>query len=577
MLNIGIKHRSVDCALDAPHYVRRNMAAAGWRRPSPSERSVGILWMPKASSAAGLKYDGMCIMADAPGVITAVPNVPKPPPPPSPPPPPPSHTPSELSDVPSDDPEAPPADDPEEEAPPFGGWTEDVLEMVHKLKRGRGATHRIGKYKVKYVKRVVKELYWLAQRHGVSELSDVLVLLQAKTSTFRDELMQDWSEKDHSLGETTSRQKMETLKLIMEACCDWSSVFFKDCVGIVVLRNAIARKQREYAVTVRDKRARFAVTEHHALFTQDGAALPKEVLMATGPSWRERAELHRELLPQVLLELEQRMSNGQSIKTSSRADLRLTESDTLLQFKCFFLISESVPPQRKTPWQTVTWTANPPVPFGPDGLLDTVVVEGLPMYLVYHPKHKLYGLSQWHTKVGMCLWLPLPTGIQSLVKLYLQVLERAYAASPKVKVPQREELALFPSQRGTPRQDEQFRTWEKEGFKDIGLQGASVFNARHALTRHLIEQGITPSSEHADLADSFCAAMQTSTRHVFGEKRARDWGLAPYNMALEASSARRAEEALQKYAQWLFVEPAAGKRRVANPVGPPKKKKKKKK
>ena len=157
--------------------------------------------------------------------------------------------------------------------------------------------------------------------------------------------------------------------------------------------------------------------------------------------------------------------------------------------------------------------------------------------------------------------------------LYLQLLARAYDASPTVRLPEREgEMALFPSERGTFKADETFRTWEKQGFSDIGLQGATVFNARHALTRHLILQGVTPTSSHADLADSFCAAMQTSTRHVFGEHIPRAWGLAPYNMALEASGCRRAEAALMKYTEWLFVKPRKKRGRSAAAASPAKKK-----
>lgn len=580
MMQIGIKHRSVDYALNAPHYTRRNMAAAGWRRASPAERSVGVAWAPKASSVASMKYAGMCIMSTTPGIIQEMPTVPKLPPPPL------EHAHSEPSepsdcdfDVRSSDPDDPEgaSDDPEEQAPlqMWQQWQQEVLKQVHMLKLGRGATDRITNNKENMCKRVVKELYYIAEQHGVRELSDVLTALQAETSTIRDHVVQDWNERDTKPGQSYSRQKLESLKLIMKACCDWRTVVPKHCPGMVALGIEIAKKYRAYVVTTKNKRARYAVTEQQALFTQGGVALPKDVLMPTEPSWMDRAALHQQLLPEVLRELEERLQTGQSLKSSSRPNLRLTDSDTLLQFKCFFLMSESVPCQRKTPWQTTTWAATPPAPFATDGTgtLDAELVNSLPTYLVYHPEHKLYGLTQWHTKIGMCLWLPLPAAIQSLVMLYLQLLARAYDASPTVRLPEREgEMALFPSERGTFKADETFRTWEKQGFSDIGLQGATVFNARHALTRHLILQGVTPTSSHADLADSFCAAMQTSTRHVFGEKIPRQWGLAPYNMALEASGCRRAEAALMKYTEWLFVKPRKKRGRSAAAASPAKKK-----
>jgi len=575
---VGIKHRSVDYALNAKQYTRRNMVAAGWRRASPAERSVGIAWVPRASSVASHRYAGLCIMADAPKTMQEMPLVPKAPPssPLE------SPEPSEPSysdfDVASDDPDAPEASSDEQEQPAAEQLLEEVILKVDALKRGRGATRNIGKDRKTYIKRIVKQLTCLGQQHGLSELADVLLALQADRSELRDELIQDFNERDHSKGETSSRQNMEALKLIMEGCCDWSTVCFKDCAAIVSLSNVIAVKTREYGATYKDKRAHHAVTEHQSLFTQGGVVLPKNVLMATEPSWLERAGMHQQLLPQVMRELEDRMQNGLSLKSSGRRDLRLTESDKLLQFKCLFLISESVPCQRKTPWQTMTWTATPPAPFATDGTIDARLLDSLPAYLVHHPDLKLYGLTQWHTKIGMCLWLPLPAGIQSLVKLYLELLEQAYQESPAVRLPEREgEMTLFPSMRGTPRGDTMFRNWEKEGFSAIGLQGASVFNARHALTRHLILQGITPTSQEADLADSFCAAMQTSTKHVFGEKVSRAWGLAPYNMALEASGSRRAEQALKQYSEWLFPARGSGQKRRADAAASLAKKKKKKK
>lgn len=575
---VGMKHCSVDYALNAKRYTRRNMTAAGWRMASPAERSVGIAWVPRASSVASHRYAGLCIMVGAPKMMKEMPLVPKVPLPL----PLESLEPSDSDfdvDMPSGgDPEGD-SDDPEEQeqAPlkMWQQWQQEVMEQVHMLKRGRGATHRITNGKQKTCKRIVKELYYVAEQHGVRELSDLLAALQAQTSPIRDQVMREWNER-HAL--TYSRHKMETLKLVMEGCCDWSTVVPKHCPGMVVLSNACRKKWREYDVTSKDKIARFAATEHQALFTQGGVALPENVLMPTVPSWVERAALHQQLLLQVVRELKERLQNGQSLKSTDSPHMRLTESDKLLQFKCFFLMSESVPCQRKAPWQTATWTATPPAPFATDGTLDAELVNSLPTYLVFHPKHKLYGLTQWHTKIGMCLWLPLPGAVQSLVKLYLQLLERAYDASPTVRSPERDgEMALFPSQRGTFKADETFRTWEKQGFSDIGLQGSTVFNARHALTRHLILQGITPTSSHADLADSFCAAMQTSTRHVFGEKIPRQWGLAPYNMALEASGCRRAELALKQYSAWLFpARGSAGRKRPAAAAASPAKKKKKK-
>ena len=114
-------------------------------------------------------------------------------------------------------------------------WQQEVLKQVHMLKLGRGATNRITNNKENMCKRVVKELYYIAEQHGVRELSDVLTALQAETSTIRDHVVQDWNERDTKPGQSYSRQKLESLKLIMKACCDWRTVVPKHCPGMVAL------------------------------------------------------------------------------------------------------------------------------------------------------------------------------------------------------------------------------------------------------------------------------------------------------------------------------------------------------
>ena len=93
-------------------------------------------------------------------------------------------------------------------------------------------------------------------------------------------------------------------------------------------------------------------------------------------------------------------------------------------------------------------------------------------------------------------------------------------------------------------------------------------NSRHALAAHLIELGITPSSsDQGVMADSFCAAMNTSTKQVFGEKRQRDWGIGAYNLHCSAGGHRRAQAAVALYARWVFPE-GAGQKRHADAADP---------
>ena len=139
--------------------------------------------------------------------------------------------------------------------------------------------------------------------------------------------------------------------------------------------------------------------------------------------------------------------------------------------------------------------------------------------------------------------------------------------------------AVFPS-RATlkSKSPAAFGVWERANWKLIGLPGATLMNARHALAAHLVQEGITPTAQ-PDLADSFAVAMQTSTRHIFGEKRGREWGLGAYNRPSEAGCARRAEAALLRYTSWvLWPRLQSGKRsrgKGSVGVGPKKKKPKK--
>ena len=190
--------------------------------------------------------------------------------------------------------------------------------------------------------------------------------------------------------------------------------------------------------------------------------LPEELLLPDEPTWLQRQAVYQRLLLEVEEQLEARAASGGHIAVGRHVDQMLT-------FKCLFLISESVPPQRKAPWQHLTFVTAPPCPVKVGtNEVDPDLLDESPAYLFYRKSVGVYGITQLRTKVGTAPWLPLPQGIQRLVELelYLGLLAAGYAACGRPS--DMHGVALWPSQHGTqktPRTDDGFRQFERRGWK----------------------------------------------------------------------------------------------------------------
>jgi len=437
-----------------------------------------------------------------------------------------------------------------------------VARQCNERGLGNGATCDVSASHLDRARRGFCALWQLAGEHDVPcDIDSLMLSMQAKQSTLRDSYIEYWQ---HD-GAHWRQHMLIGIRLVMKACCSWETVSTNGqrvCPGFVALDAALERVKPQLRKKLKKKQFWAAMKPHVDIFTQGGdVVLPAQLLLPDEPTWLQRQAVYQKLLPEVEGQLEALSASGGHIAVGRHVDQMLT-------FRCLFLISESVPPQRKAPWQHLTFVKAPPCPVkaGTDEV-DPDLLDESPAYLFYRESVGVYGITQLRTKVGTAPWLPLPQGIQRLVELYLELIGAGYAARGRPS----DVLALWPSQHGTqktPRGDSGFNTFEKRGWKDIGLPGATVMNSRHALVAHLIQLGITPSSnDQGAMADSMCAAMNTSTKQMFGEKRHRDWGIGAYNLHCSAGGHRRAQAAVALYAQWVFAA-GPGQKRPADAADP---------
>ena len=147
---------------------------------------------------------------------------------------------------------------------------------------------------------------------------------------------------------------------------------------------------------------------------------------------------------------------------------------------------------------------------------------------------------------------------------YLTLLHAGYRECGYQKL---EGTAIFPSSLGRCFSSSSFSGVQSNGFKRLNLEGATVFNSRHALADELTRLEIVPSNpSQAMLADSFAMGMNTSTAHLFGEKNVRElahWGA--YNRHGEAGGLRRKAAAIERYTQMVFPPKKVSRKRKAPP------------
>ena len=277
--------------------------------------------------------------------------------------------------------------------------------------------------------------------------------------------------------------------------------------------------------------------------------VPATLTAKMGHSIEERAEVHRKLLAETLQELQVLQSEGRGI------DLK----DSRLVFNCTFLLSFSLPSQRKSPWQMAMY-GTPMSPFTEEGELDIEFLEDSPVYIAKKEIEQEWGLTQLRSKAWAQPWMPFPKQMYELIELYFECLHVTY----KAKGIEVEGSVVFPTKFGTARGDTSFKKYEVKGFKQIGLPGSTLMNHRHAITKKCIELGWYPSGQRPDLADSFASTMGTTTKHMFGEIQQRACTLrGAYSRAAAAGGVLKMKAALQEYTKWVFPEKKKTKRKRA--------------
>lgn len=450
----------------------------------------------------------------------------------------------------------------------YNALVDAVITKVNAINPGRGATTHLKALSEKRMRMVVKDLCSAAT--GNESLAELMSALQMEASPVRDKLLLGWSH----LSDISRVQNCSQLLLVMKACCIWGSSpreEWKQCPGMEALRMAQLKAKQTLKPVAKMKMVAAAWHNHKELFGHD-VGLPT-VVVEEKPSFHQRMAVVANLMCELRAEFNRRLADGGCINPRYALHPPNKNSDDgMWMFKFLAVLSHTVPPIRTTPWVTLTVTDKVPSVFlpGEELKVDFAKLAAMPAYLLQSDQGK-WGLSQPHTKPGCCPWTPLPDQIQPLLQDYLDLLEAGYRLHKKDLVGS----AVFPSRMTLKsKSPAAFTAWEGANWKLIGLPGATLMNARHALAAHLVQSGITPTAQ-PDLADSFAVAMQTSTRHIFGEKRAREWGVGAYNRPSEAGCARRAEAAFVKYTSWVpWPRRQSSKRSRGQGPGPKKKPKK---
>ena len=172
-------------------------------------------------------------------------------------------------------------------------------------------------------------------------------------------------------GAYVSSQHLQRMRSIIEHCC---GVEQRTKVAIAeveaaerIVRPAINKKQREKRLVAEMS------TISDILQAPDNHALPDVLMKTPAPSLERRREVHSLLHKATLRQLR----NLDHINYEAR-----TKETRLLIFKCLFLISESVLPQRTSPWVTAKF-GNPVVKFTDDDVIDTDMLDKSPCYITW--------------------------------------------------------------------------------------------------------------------------------------------------------------------------------------------------
>ena len=140
------------------------------------------------------------------------------------------------------------------------------------------------------------------------------------------------------------------------------------------------------------------------------------------PSLSERFAVHAGVMRVVMEKLKQIEGDVGYINPKTR-----DEETRDLIFEVLFLVSESVLPQRTSPWVTSTYGVPRLFDDVDDDLgIDTDKLKKHPCFVCWRDSVGQYGLCQLRTKTGISPWMPIPRQMTELLGLYLELLHAGY-------------------------------------------------------------------------------------------------------------------------------------------------------
>lgn len=350
-------------------------------------------------------------------------------------------------------------------------------------------------------------------------------------------------------------EHLQRLRRIIEVCCkNGAHAQGEIRIAEAKAKKVVKTKEREKKLNAELKTIEDVLVQNET----NKSRLPSTIReLKAKPALKKRLAVHTGLMRTTMKKL--KLIEG----SSGLIDPKTRDQETRdLIFDMLFLVSESVLPQRTSPWVTATWDV--PVVFDEDMGIDTEELRKSPCFVCWREEFEQYGLCQLRTKTGISPWMPIPHEMTGLLRLYLTLLHAGYRECGYQKL---EGTAIFPSSLGRCFSSSSFSGVQSNGFKRLNLEGATVFNSRHALADELTRLEIVPSNpSQAMLADSFAMGMNTSTAHLFGEKNVRElahWGA--YNRHGEAGGLRRKAAAIERYTQMVFPPKKVSRKRKAPP------------
>ena len=425
---------------------------------------------------------------------------------------------------------------------------------------GRGITNTIKPNQSTYPEggghyaRTAQKLVCLAVQNnfGILDVTSIIADIGALQSQLRGPfiaLFEDADDQDPSkYGVVAAGQELQRLRTIITKCCNGSGPVATATarsevqrVEFIIKEKVKDKKQGTYAEMIfKDLAQKGQFVDEHG----EPAILPAAMLMKDAPKLSERLTVHAAVLKEMVQKLRKMEKKDTPLIMAKKSDFSRD-----IVFKCMFLMSSAMLPQRKSPWQTAIF-GKPQSPWTEQLKLDVKFLEETPVYVYYRDDLKQWGLTQLRTKDSARPWMAFPAEMDELIELYLGRLHAGYEAAgiPVQRSP------VFPNGHAKVYSNSGFNYFEADGFKKLKLQGATVFNARHAVTLHCLDLDITPTSNNSSLADSIAKGMGTDTKHMFGEhKMLRTWGKkGAYSAAGEADGARRAKAGISEYWTWVF-------------------------